>query len=121
MRDILTRRNVLIGAGGVVIVAGAAFEAGRLWRKRHAPSPYDDLLARLDDRDADAKIGEAVLAETTEFDAKAVAAGLRTRLDRVTLAQAVAKDAAEGRLLEAHGWVVPETIGLLCALAVKAA
>ncbi|MBU6299584.1 MAG: hypothetical protein KGJ79_13075 [Alphaproteobacteria bacterium] len=121
MKDLLTRRNILIGAGGAVVAAGATFEAGRLLRKRYAPSPYDDLLARLDDRDGDVQIGEAVLADIDDFDAKAAAVELRARLQRNTLAQAVSRDAVEGRLLEARGWVVPETLGLLCALAAKAA
>jgi len=116
-----SRRNVLIGTGGAVVLAGAAFEASRLLGKRHAPSPFDDLLARLDDRDAAAAIGEGVLAETADFDAGAAAARVRARLQHVSLAEATAEDAAAGRLAEAHGWVLPETLGLLCALAAKAA
>jgi hypothetical protein len=121
MKNVLTRRNVLIGAGGAAVLAGAAYEASRLLSKRYAPSPYDDLLARLNDRDADAQIGETVLAELNGFDAKTAAAELRAKLQHATLAQASAKDVAEGRLVEAHGWVLPETLGLLCALAAKAA
>ncbi len=121
MKNPLTRRNLMIGAGGAVVLAGTAFEASRLLSKRHAPSPYDDLLARLDDRDADAQIGETVLAELDGFDAQAVAADLRAKLQHATLADLAAKDAAEGRLLEGHGWVLPRTLGLLCALAAKAA
>lgn len=119
MKDLHTRRNILIGAGGVVVVAGGAFEASRLLR--HAPSPYDDLLAHLDDRDSSIEVGKAVLAETPEFDAKSVVAKLRDRLKHVTLAQAAAEDEAAGRLLEGHGWVLPEVIALLCALAANAA
>ena len=120
MKELLTRRNIVIGAGGAVVLA-AAFEGSRLLRKRHAPTAYDDLLSRLDDRDADAQIGEAVLANITDFDAKTVAAGARARLERKTLAQVASEDAVGGRLLEAGGWVIPETLGLLCALAAKAA
>lgn len=120
MKELLTRRNILIGAGGAVVLAGAAWEAVRLLGGRHAPSPYDDLLARLDDRDDAAEIGQAVLANVEDFDAKTAAADLRRRLQHMTLAEAAAKDAAEGRLVEAGGWVVPETLGLLCALAAKA-
>ena len=121
MKELFTRRRILIGAGGAVVLAGTAFEGSRLLRKRHAPTPYDDLMSQLDDRDADAQIGEAVLANIEDFDAKSIAADVRARLAHKTLAQAVSDDAAKGRLLEARGWVVPETLGLLCALAAKAA
>ena len=63
MKDLFTRRNVLIGAGGAVVVAGAVFEGRHLLRKHYKPTPYDDLLALLDDRDAAARTGKAVLAE----------------------------------------------------------
>lgn len=119
MKDLLTRRNILIGAGGAVVAAGGAFEAARLLRP--APSPYDDLFARLEDRNNGVEIGKAVLAETAEFDAKSVAAKLRTTFQHATLSQTATADEAAGRLLEAHGWVLPESVALLCALAAKAA
>jgi hypothetical protein len=121
MKELLTRRNILIGAGGAVVLAAAAFEGRRLLRKRYAPSPYDDLLALLDNRDANAQIGEAVLAEIDDFDAKLVADELRERIAKRPLAQVMSEDASEGRVQEAGGWVMPETLALLCALAAKAA
>jgi len=121
MKELLTRRNIVIGAGSAVVLAAAAFEGSRLLRKRHAPTSYDDLLSRLDNRDADAQIGEAVLANIDDFNVKTVAADARARLEHNTLAQVASRDAVEGRLVEAGGWVVPETLGLLCALAAKAA
>lgn len=82
MKRLLTRRNVVIGAGGAVLLTAAAYEGVHLLRKRHPPSPYDDLLHRLDNRDADAPLGEAVLADIDDFDAKLAAAKLRARLER---------------------------------------
>ena len=120
MRELLTRRNILIGAGGIVVLAAAGFEGRRLFRKRYAPSPYDDLLALLDDRDADAQIGEAVLADIDDFDANLVADEVREGIAKRPLAQVMIEDISEGRLLEAGGWVMPETLALLCALAAKA-
>jgi hypothetical protein len=120
MREYLTRRNILIGSGAVA-AAGLAVGGRYLLRKRHAPSPYDDLLALLNDRDADAQIGETVLAELGEFEPLRVADDVRARVEGRTLAQVVAEDAAEGRILEAGGWVIPGTLALLCALAAKAA
>jgi hypothetical protein len=117
----LTRRNALIAGGGAAALAALGTGARLLLRKRYAPSPYDDLLARLDDRDADAQIGETVLAEADDFDPQATADDLRGRLAKRPLAAALTEDAAQNRLVEAGGWVLPETLGLLCALAAKAA
>ncbi len=115
-----SRRNILIASGSAALVLGAGYEGRRLWRKHYAPSPYDDLLAKLDNRDADAQLGEAVLGEIDDFDPKTVAAGLRAKLEHKTLEQSVAEDVAAGRVIEANGWVLPETLALLCALAAKA-
>ena len=119
MKNLFTRRKMLLGAGGVVIVAAAAFEGSRLFRKRYAPSPYDDLMALLDDRDADAQVGEAVLSGNNAFDPKKTAKDVRERIGKRPLAQVMIEDAKEGRVLEADGWVIPETLALLCALAAK--
>jgi len=120
MKELLTRRNIVIGAGSAVVLTAAAYEGVHLLRKRYAPSPYDDLLARLDNRDADTQIGEAVLADVDDFEAKLVAAQLRARLERESLTQATLHDVRDGHMLEAGGWVLPETLALLCALAAKA-
>ncbi|MDR3526403.1 MAG: hypothetical protein P4L57_03920 [Rhizomicrobium sp.] len=121
MKTLFSRRNLLVGVGTAAVVAGVGYEATRVLRKRYAPSPYDDLLAKLDDRDGSAQIGEAVLAEVDDFDAKAVAAQLRAKLVQSSLADLATADAAAERLLEAHGWVLPQSLALLCALAAKAA
>lgn len=121
MNNLLTRRNAIIGAGVAVVLVGGGYEATRLFSKRHAPSPYDDLLNKIDDRDAGAQIGEAVLADFREFDAASAAAKLRTELSKDSLATVAQRDAADGRVLEAGGWVLPEALGLLCALAAKTA
>jgi len=116
----MSRRQVVIAGGAAAVAAFAIVEGHHLWKARYAPSPYDDLLLKLDDRDADAQIGEAVLADLPDFDAKAVAAKLRTQLSRGALSDAVAADAAAGRITEANGWVLPESLAMLCALAAKA-
>ena len=117
----LSRRNVLIGAGGAAGFAGVVVAARHLLRKRFAPSPYDDLLALIDDRDGAAQIGEAVLAEQGAFDPAAAATVLRQKLQHTTLTALAEADAAQGRLLEAGGWVLPESLAQLYALAAKAA
>lgn len=115
-----TRRQTVLG-GAVAAIAGGLVAIGPvLLRKRYAPSPYDDLLALLDNRDADAQIGEAILADKNDFDADAVAAALRARIGKRPLPDVMADDAAQGRVVEADGWLLPETLALLCALAAKA-
>ena len=118
MSGSLSRRNVLIGAGGAAVLAGVVVVGTRAL---HKPTPYDDLLALLEDREADARLGDAVLAEKGEIDAAAVAASLREKLKHGSLADIAAKEAVGGRVLEGKGWVLPETVAMLCALAAKAA
>jgi hypothetical protein len=50
-----------------------------------------------------------------------MAADLRSRIAGRPLATVIAEDASDGRLVEGSGWVLPETLGLICALAAKAA
>jgi hypothetical protein len=120
MNKAFTRRAIIIGAGTVAVIGVAAVEGPRLLRPRHAPSPYDDLFDKLDDRDACAQIGEPLLAGYTAFDAENVAKDLRLRLKHKSLAEVVQKDAETGHVAEAGGWVIPETLAQLCALAAKA-
>ena len=115
------RRDTIIAAGGGIAVIGAGLTGRLLLRKRHGPTPYDDLLGLLDDRDADAQIGETVLAEVEDFDPKTMADELRARIGKRSLAAVLEDDIAVGRVVEAGGWVLPESLGLLCALAAKAA
>lgn len=119
MNKKLTRRAVMAGAA-VVVVGALAVEGPRLLRKRHAPSPYDDLLALLDDRDAGAQIGEAVLAGQKTFNAAATAATARHRLKGQKLADLSVAEAEHGQVVEISGWVIPETLSMLYALAAKA-
>jgi len=116
-----TRRQMLMLGGSVVVAVGAGAGARFLLRKRYAPSPYDDLLASLDDRDAAAQIGETVLAEVDDFEPDAAAAKLRQHITGRSFGVVMVEDASGSRLLEAGGWVLPETLGLICALAAKAA
>lgn len=116
----ISRRDTIIAGAGAVALVAAGVGGKLLLRKRHAPSPYDDLLGLLDDRDAGAQIGETVLAEVEEFDPTVMADELRNRIAKRPLAEVLADDAEQGRVVEAGGWVLPETLGLLCALAAKA-
>jgi len=117
----MARRAFLLGTAGVVGLAlVAAFEAPRFFAPRRAPSPFDDLLARLPAHDSAAHLGAAWLAVNKSFHAGETAQKLRLRLAARPLSAAIDSDLSQGRMLEAHGWVLPETLVLLCALAAKA-
>lgn len=120
MNKAWTRRAIVISVAAVAATAAAVVEGPKLLRKRHAPSPYDDLLALLDDRDACAQIGESVLAGKTNFNAMAVADDLRRRLKDRKLADVAVEEASFGRVTETNHWVMPDVLSQLCALAAKA-
>jgi hypothetical protein len=104
-----------------VVAAGAAVTAGLyrftdLFVKHYAPTPYDDLLGRLTDREEAAKLGAQV---TGPFDMTAQSARLRDTFRKRDLVAATNADIAAGRLIEVGGWVLPETVALLSALAAR--
>jgi hypothetical protein len=110
------RRRTVIAS---VVAAGAAVTAG-LYRftdlivKHYRPTPYDDVLSRLYDRDPAIRFGAAVRGAP---DAPALAARLRALPADVTTAAGA--DIAANRLAEVDGWLVPESVMLLAALAAK--
>ena len=112
----MKRRTVI---GGAVMAAGAA--AAGLYRftdifvKHYAPTPYDDVLAQLVDRQEAVKLGARMTGAGTPA---ALAAQLRGTL-KDGLAAAVAADAAAGRVVEADGWVVPQSVARLAMLAAR--
>jgi hypothetical protein len=108
----------LIGSGAA---AGAAVTAGLyrftdLFVKHYPPTPYDDVLAALADRQEAVKFGALVHDASAPSD---LAAKLRGALKPAGLAGAARSDVAAGRLAEVDGWVVPESVALLSALAAK--
>lgn len=117
----LSRRKTLMIGGGAVAVLGGGIAGRFLLRKRYAPSPYDDLLVQLDDRDAAAQIGETVLAGIEDIEPAALAKRVREHVTGRRLTAVMVEDAKEAKLVEAGGWVLPETLGFICALAAKAA
>ncbi len=75
-----TRRSTMFGAVGV----GVALAGGALWRftdviaKHYPPTPYDDVLGRLQDRAQAVTLGRAALRGLPRFEAARTAAMLRT-------------------------------------------
>lgn len=113
----MKRRTLLAGLGALAVAAGGAVWLRKPFRKTYPPTPYDDLLTRIDDRDWAAKFGVAVLATLPAFTPATGAATLRARLGKETLQAAAQRDADAGRLLDVKGWLVPESIALMAALA----
>jgi len=114
----MNRRAMLLGgaAAAVLAVAGGAYESWRLLGKHYPPTPYDDLLTRLENREAAKRVGEAFLKEHTNFTPAKAAAALRTEIAQRSLADALRHEIAEGKLTEAAHWVIPQTLAGLCAL-----
>jgi hypothetical protein len=113
----MRRRSLIAG----VVAAGAAVAAGLyrftdLFVKHYPPTPYDDVLAALTDREQAARFGASVAGTA---DAKNLAEQLRPALKSGGLNAAVRADIAAERLTEVGGWVVPESVARLSALAAK--
>ena len=112
----VTRRPLVLSALaliGVGIAGGIAVEAPRLLKKR-IHSPYDDITDQLADQDQAIKVGRAVIAKDRDFDAAKSANVLRIR--KGTLADMAKADIKAGRTREANGWVLPESLPLVCAI-----
>lgn len=108
-------------AAAAIVAAGVAVTAGLyrftdLFVKHYPPTPYDDLLVRLTDRQQAARLGAKVPGP---FDLTAQTARLRASLHNRDLAAAVNADLAAGHMVEVAGWVLPQTVVLLSALAAK--
>ena len=112
----MKRRTFIAG----VAAAGAALAAG-LYRftdvfvKHYPPTPYDDLLDKLTDREQAAKLG----AKVATFDVRSSAAVLRASLHDQSLSAAASADIIAGHMVEVDGWVLPQTVAWLSALAAK--
>ena len=113
----MRRRSLIAGvaAAGMAIATGL-YRFTDLFVKHYSPTPYDDVLAALADREQAAKFGASV---PVTLDADGLAAKLRPMLKSGGLGAAAKADAAAGRVIEVDGWVVPESVALLSALAAK--
>ena len=116
----MKRRTLLLG-GTILAVAAAGSAAWklRLFRKHYPPTPFDDVLARMDDREWAAKFGASVQKILPERSPAAIAARLRARLGNKNLQSVALADAEDGRLMTVDGWLVPESVALMAALAAK--
>jgi hypothetical protein len=116
-----SRRSVLLATAGAGVLAAAAlgYEAVRLIGRR-PPSPYDDLLSLLPDRDAARMVGVAFLSEHPRFDSTTAAHLLRKEIGSRPLASVLRDEIAQFHVVEAGHWLMPQTLALLSAVAAKA-
>src|SRR5690348_3828765 len=114
-----TRRTIVLGAGAAAALAGVAWSARGFFGKHYPPTPYDDILVHLKDRDAAARIGREVLRGLPNLEPSAAANTLRARLGHQSLREAAEADIAGNRLTDAQGWILPESFALLGALAAR--
>jgi hypothetical protein len=115
----LSRRTMVAG-GGIAAALGATALGLTLPRwpgRRYAPTPYDDLLATLVDRDQAARLGIVARAALHSFSARAAARELRQRFEQRDLAEVIDADIREGRIAEIGGWLLPDSLAQLCTLA----
>ncbi len=115
----ISRRSVVAGGGvaATLFAVALGLTLPKLFGRRYAPTPYDDLLAQLVDRDEAARVGAVVRIAEPGFNAKAVARELRQRFEQRNLAEVSDADIREGRVAEVNGWVLPESLAQLCTLA----
>jgi hypothetical protein len=116
-KALITRRPLLAALGataGVAAIGGVAYEGVQLW---DGPAgPYGDLLASLGHREQAVLIGKAVLSDMPKFRAVEAAKDLRRALNSSSLPALLTADAGAGRIVEAQGWVLPETLARACAV-----
>jgi hypothetical protein len=113
----MTRRGVLAGMmAALVAAAGGAAWKLRLFAKHYPPTPYDDLLNQIADREPAILFGRT--ARKSLPDAERLAAQLR-RDGRKLAVRAVAEP-GEAQVMEVAGWIVPQSVALYAALAAQA-
>lgn len=112
----MTRRGVLAGLAAVLALAGGAAWKFRPFAKHYPPTPYDDLLDQITDREPAIVFGQA--ARKSLPGAAQLAAGLRR--DRRTLTTRASAEPGQAQIAEVAGWIVPQSVALYAALAAQA-
>jgi hypothetical protein len=113
------RRPLMIGLLGLLglgAVTGLALEVPRILSVR-PNGPYEELLSGFHDLDAPIVVGHAALTRMPRFEPGEAASRLRKRMGRKSLSQAMRDDADENHMTEVVGWVLPEALVTICALA----
>ncbi|HEU0094914.1 MAG TPA: hypothetical protein VFQ52_00560 [Rhizomicrobium sp.] len=116
----MRRRGVIAGLAGLGAMAAASlYRFTDIFVKHYPPTPYDDVLARLEDREQAAQLGAAALKQQPDFDIAASAQRLRVALEHGSFREVVLADAETGRVQLVDGWVLPQSVVVLSAIAAK--
>jgi hypothetical protein len=113
----LSRRTLTIGgiaAGAAAVIAGAVYEAPKLF-KRRPHGEYAELVGKLSDPEKAAAVGRVI----EDHPSKEELSELKSMLAKTSLADIATADSKNDRLAEADGWVLPATLATLCALAAQ--
>ena len=113
-----TRRWLVAGVAAIVAAGVAVRELPHVLRHRYRRSAYDDLLLKLADRDSGVIVGRAANRDMPGS-SSAIAALLRQRLRTGSLQSVATYELSQDRMLVAGGWVVPESLALICVLAAR--
>lgn len=119
LRTQTTRRWV---AGIVATLAAAAVAVRQLPRLHHhyRRTPYDDLFSKLGDRESSVAFGRSA-SKGMPGSSDAIATALRQRLRTDSLRAVATNELSRGQVFVAGGWIVPESLALMCALAAREA
>jgi len=109
------RRRTLLGGVVALLAAGGAAWKFRLFGKHYPPTPYDDLLGQIVEREPAIAFGAA--ARKALPAAAQIAATLRK--DGRVLGATAQTEPGEGKITEVAGWVVPQSVALYAALAAQ--
>jgi hypothetical protein len=112
-----TSRRLAIAAVAALASTAIALREFPVLLKRYRRTPYDDLLSGIDDRDAAEVFGRHAIKSIPNLDKSRTAWLLRDRMKDKSLKQLLESDLLTGRVVEVAGWVVPESLALICALA----
>jgi len=119
----IARRPLLAaiaGAIGLGVVGAAVYELPHLFRRRYPPTPYDDLINLLPDRENARVLGAHVSKSVFVSSVGADIRGFRRHYGQKTLPDIVQLDLEEGRVVSVAGWVLPTGLAILCDFAYRA-
>jgi hypothetical protein len=110
------KRRAILGGLAVVLATGGAAWKFHLFGKHYPPTPFDDLLTQIEDREPAIVFGR--VARTSLPGAAQLAAQLRK--DPRSLHDRAQTEPGKNQVTEVAGWVVPQSVALYAALAAQA-